>query len=86
MTRGVAGEKVRHPGEREYGVFTLSATRKLKSLQFRFSNGEGLANLFAYELDGDRLRLCRSPGQAFPEEFKTGGTKNRIEEFKRVSD
>lgn len=78
------GEKVRHPGESEYGIFTLSATRKLKSFQARFSNGEGLANLFAYELDGDRLRLCRSPGQAFPQEFKTEGTKNRIEEYKRV--
>jgi uncharacterized protein (TIGR03067 family) len=76
------GEKIQVAGEKEYGIFTLSANRKLKAIQFRFSNGMGLANIFAYELDGDKLRICE-PDRDFPEEFKTKGTKNRIDEFKR---
>jgi uncharacterized protein (TIGR03066 family) len=68
------GEKVQVTGEKEYGIFTLSANRKLKAIQFRWSDGQGLANLGAYELNGDTLRLCRSPGGVFPEEFKTKGT------------
>src|SRR5262249_4997309 len=78
------GEKVVVTGEKEYGIFTLSANRKLKAIQFRWSNGKGLANLGAYELNGDTLRLCRDPDGRFPGEFKTEGTKNRIEEYKRV--
>lgn len=77
-------EKVQVTGAKEFGIFTVSANRKLKAIQFRWSNGQGLANLGAYELNGDRLRICRGPDGVFPEEFKTQGTKNRIDEFKRV--
>jgi len=79
------GEKVLEDGRKEYGIFTLSAKRKLKAIQFRFLNGKGIANLGAYELDGDTLRICRSLERVFPAEFKTKGTKNYIEEFKRVT-
>ena len=79
------GEKVLEDGRKEYGIFTLSANRKLKAIQFRFLNGKGIANLGAYELDGDTLRICRSLESFFPAEFKTKGTKNYIEEFKRVT-
>jgi uncharacterized protein (TIGR03067 family) len=79
------GEKILQEGAEEYGILTLSANRKFKAIQFRFINGEGLANLGAYELKGDTLRICRDPERAFPVEFKTKGTKNYIEEFKRVS-
>lgn len=79
------GEKILEAGTKEYGIFTLSATRKLKAIQFRFSNGEGLAVLGAYELDGDTLRICRDRERAFPAEFKTKGTTSTIDEFKRVT-
>jgi uncharacterized protein (TIGR03066 family) len=78
------GEKVVVTAEKEYGIFTLSANRKFKAIQFRWSNGQGLANLGAYQLDGDKLRICRDPDRGFPAEFKTEGTQNRIDEFKRV--
>jgi uncharacterized protein (TIGR03067 family) len=80
------GEKILIRGEQEYGIFTLSANRKLKALQFRFTNGMGLANLFAYELDGNKLRICHAADRVFPEDFKTQGTKRRIDEFKRVTE
>jgi RNA polymerase sigma factor (sigma-70 family) len=78
------GEKILEAGSKEYGIFTLSANRKLKAIQFRFSNGQGLANLGAYELDVDTLRICQDPERYFPAEFKTKGTKNLIDEYKRV--
>jgi len=62
--------------------FILNATRKLKAIQF---NSENELDLFAYELDGDRLRLCQAAAGQFPKEFKTKGIRgSRIEEFKRV--
>jgi uncharacterized protein (TIGR03067 family) len=62
--------------------FLLNATRKLKAIQF---NSDKDLNLFAYELEGDRLRLCQAAAGQFPEEFKTKGIMGcRIEEFKRV--
>ncbi len=79
------GDKILAAGSDEYGIFTLGANRKFKAIQFRFKNGQGLANLGAYELNGDTLRICRDPDRAFPTEFKTKGTKNRIEEYKRVT-
>jgi uncharacterized protein (TIGR03066 family) len=70
-------------GEKKEAVnFLLNATRKLKAIQF---NSDKDLNLFAYELEGDRLRLCQASAGQFPEEFKTKGIMGcRIEEFKRV--
>ena len=69
-------------GKKEEVNFILNATKKLKAIQF---NSDKDLNLFAYELEGDRLRLCQAGAGQFPEEFKTKGLSgNRIEEFKRV--
>jgi uncharacterized protein (TIGR03067 family) len=68
--------------EKKETKFILNATRKLKAIQF---NGANDQNLFAYELEGDRLRLCQAAVGQFPEAFKTKGVGgSRIEEFKRV--
>jgi uncharacterized protein (TIGR03066 family) len=69
-------------GMKEETKFLLNATRKLKAIQI-YSDKD--LNLSAYELDGDRLRICRTGVGHFPEEFKTKGSKgNRIDEFKRA--
>lgn len=81
----INGDKIQALGEKEYGKITLRANRKLKSIQFRFTNGIGTAVLYAYELEGNRLRICGAGGQVFPEEFKTKGTKNQIDEYRRVT-
>jgi uncharacterized protein (TIGR03067 family) len=70
-------------GEKREGTFLLNANRKLKAIQLNF-NDVGNFSTFAYELDGDTLRICQGPNGSFPTEFKTKGTNNRFEEFKRV--
>jgi hypothetical protein len=69
-----AGKKTPTNKEKIIGAWKLTKTTALVFDEY-----------FAYELDGDRLRLCQAAAGQFPKEFKTKGISgSRIEEFKRV--